>query len=215
MIRLVQKRLIIPRGDTGSFTIPTIAAAQGNVAVFTILDPRTRTRLAPPKILDASAPFLTVEFTHGDTVNLKPGRYLWDIKIYKNPVYSEGELVDGEEIDSYYAGYMLPECEIRETGDSLLYSDDSPTALLAPSQIDLITSALAEIATNVAKTESNVAHYPMIIGKRWYVWDANIDDYVDTGVDADGILPDMSMYLLVEDMQPLSNNEIDNIIDNV
>jgi len=42
MIRLVQRRLIIPRGDTGIFTIPVLANSNGvGVAVFSIIDPLT------------------------------------------------------------------------------------------------------------------------------------------------------------------------------
>jgi hypothetical protein len=41
MIRLIQRRLIIPRGDTGSFTIPALMkAAPGTniIAVFSIFN---------------------------------------------------------------------------------------------------------------------------------------------------------------------------------
>jgi len=41
-------------------------------------------------------------------------------------------LVNGDEIDSYYAGFTLPVCEIRETGDDLLLSDDAPTSTMSP-----------------------------------------------------------------------------------
>jgi hypothetical protein len=42
MIRLIQRRLIIPRGDTGSFTIPTLGdVSNGDVAVFSIYDALT------------------------------------------------------------------------------------------------------------------------------------------------------------------------------
>jgi len=43
MIRLIQRRLIIPRGDTGSFTIPALKSMQPeDVAVFSIYDPLTK-----------------------------------------------------------------------------------------------------------------------------------------------------------------------------
>ena len=46
MIRLIKRRLIIPRGDTGSFTIPTLTTVeQGDVAVFSVFDPLTRTTI--------------------------------------------------------------------------------------------------------------------------------------------------------------------------
>jgi len=46
MNRMIQRRLIIPRGDTGSFSIPYLKTINaGDVAVFTIFDPRTHTKL--------------------------------------------------------------------------------------------------------------------------------------------------------------------------
>ena len=40
MIRLIQRRLIIPRGDTGSFSIPTIGTVgASDIAIFGIFDP--------------------------------------------------------------------------------------------------------------------------------------------------------------------------------
>ena len=149
MIRMVQRRLIIPRGDTGSFSIPYLKHInQGDVAVFTIFDVITHTKLFQ-KVVAAEGDVLNIAFSHNETVNLQPGKYLWDIKIYTNPQFVDDELVNGEEIDSYYAGFSLPECEIRETGDSLLMSDDTPQAKLAPDQIDLISAAIT--ATQTAK----------------------------------------------------------------
>ena len=188
MIRLVQRKLIIPRGDTGSFTIPAIAAtSQADVAVFTIFDCLTRTKVCEDKIASPSNDTFTFVFTHGDTVNLKPGKYMWDVKFYKNPVYADGKLVNGEEIDSYYAGYSLPNCEIRETGDDMLVSPDAPGNSLTPAQIDIITAALNQIEEAVEETQSNVAHYPYVgEDDHWYVWDAEHNEFVDTGVIAAG-----------------------------
>lgn len=145
MIRMIQRRLIIPRGDTGSFSIPYLKKINsGDVAVFTIFDIRTHTKLFQ-KVVAAEGDVLNVAFSHNETVNLKPGKYLWDIKIYTNPQFVDDELVNGEEIDSYYAGFSLPECEIRETGDSLLVSPDAPTATLTAAALDIITGALAAV----------------------------------------------------------------------
>ena len=42
MIRLIKRRLIIPRGDTGSFSIPTQGLVrEGDLAVFGIFDTLT------------------------------------------------------------------------------------------------------------------------------------------------------------------------------
>lgn len=120
MIRLIQRRLIIPRGDTGSFTIPTINTVQeGDIAVFSIYDPLTRTTVFE-KIFAATSNTLTISFVHTDTVNLAPKKYLWDIKMYSNPQYDEeGKLINGDEINSYYAGFSLPICEIREVAENV------------------------------------------------------------------------------------------------
>ena len=145
MIRMIQRRLIIPRGDTGSFSIPYLKAINpGDVAVFTIFDIRTKTKMYQ-KLIAAEGDILNIAFTHGDTVNLKPGKYLWDIKFYTNPQIIDDELVNGDEVDSYYAGFSLPECEIRETGDTLLTSDDAPTSTISPESLNIINAAINEI----------------------------------------------------------------------
>lgn len=187
MIRLIQRKLIIPRGDTGTFTIPSIAAAtSSDVAIFTIFDCLTHSKVLQ-KSIPLSSDFLTIEFTHNDTVNLPAGHYVWDIKFYKNPQYLDDELINGDEVDSYYAGYRLPECEIRETGDNLLISDNAPSAKLMPEQLDIINTALSACLTAVQQSESNVSHYPKIEHDEWFVWDADAAQYVSTGVVATGI----------------------------
>lgn len=120
MIRLIQRRLIIPRGDTGSFTIPTQGTVEeGDVAVFSIYDTLTHTTVFE-KVIAATASTLTIPFVHTDTVSLEPKKYLWDIKIYNKPSYDEdGKLKDGEEINSYYAAFSLPVCEIKEVAQDV------------------------------------------------------------------------------------------------
>ena len=122
MIRLIQRRLIIPRGDTGSFSIPINNEITNDaVAVFSIFDPMTRKTVFFKNIaLNDETKSLTVSLTHEDT-NLEPKKYLWDIKIYTNPVYEDDEIefekreiINGDEINSYYAAFSLPICEIRE-----------------------------------------------------------------------------------------------------
>ena len=148
MIRLINRRLIIPRGDTGSFTIPVLTSSSAaDISVFTIFDCLTRRKIFQKEIIAADNT-LTVEFTHEDTVNLVPGKYVWDIKYYKNPTYAEGELIDGEEVDSYYAGFSLPICEIKETGDTLLLADDAPTSTMSPLQLNVINAAISEANTS-------------------------------------------------------------------
>lgn len=112
MIRFIQRRLIIPRGDTGSLTVPT--AAEGDAAVFSIFDPLTR-KTVLEKIIPIESEGITISLIQEDTINLVPKKYLWDIKVYNEPEYDEdGKLIDGKEINSLYAGYSMPVCEIRE-----------------------------------------------------------------------------------------------------
>ena len=120
MIRAILGRIIIPRGDTGNFCIPNIAyTEEGDVAVFSVYDRLTKKTILE-KIIDATKDTLMVSFEHQDTVNLEPGKYYWDIKIYSGPIYDEEHiLVDGEEITSYYSGFSLPIFEITEVAENV------------------------------------------------------------------------------------------------
>ena len=42
MIRVLQNKLIIPRGDTGTFSVPVLTSFnEGDTAIFSIIDNRT------------------------------------------------------------------------------------------------------------------------------------------------------------------------------
>ena len=152
MIRLIQRRLIIPRGDTGTFTVPAIATTNaGDVAVFSIIDNTTEKKIFE-KIVEVSGDTMTIEFSHNDTVNLPVGKYVWDIKFYQNPVFTDGVLVNGTEIDSYYAAFSLPICEIRQTGDNLLMADNAPNTELSASQLDILNATVND--ANTAKNNA-------------------------------------------------------------
>lgn len=118
MIRLIQRRLIIPQGDTGTFTIPTQGTVEtGDKAIFAIFDNLTHNTVLEKKI-DATAETLTFEFVSEDTLNLEPddrgNRYSWDITLLRNPEYDENnELIHADSIDSYYAAFGLPACVIK------------------------------------------------------------------------------------------------------
>ena len=118
MIRLIQRRLIIPQGDTGTFTIPTQGSVEsGDVAIFAIFDNLTQKTVLEKKIA-ATADTLTFNFTSDDTLNIEPdekgSRYSWDITLLRNPTYDENnELIHADSIDSYYAAYSLPPCVIK------------------------------------------------------------------------------------------------------
>ena len=147
MIRLIQRRLIVPRGDTGTFSIPVLAGKDtGDVSIFTVFDPLMHRKIFE-KVMTLSGETLTMELTHGDTVNLPVGQYVWDIKFYTDPIFAEEKLIGGTEVDSYYAAFTLPICEIRETGDNLLMSDDAPTGALKPGQIDFVTASINEMTS--------------------------------------------------------------------
>ncbi len=120
MIRLIQRRLIIPRGDTGSFTLPTLGTVEeGDVAVFSLYDALTHNTVFE-KIIPATNESITFSFTHKETVKWTPKHYLWDVKIYHTPEYDEdGLLINGAEIDSYYAAFSLPVCDVREVAQDV------------------------------------------------------------------------------------------------
>ena len=211
MIRLIQRRLIIPRGDTGTFTVPVLANVSGTgVAVFSIIDPMTQT-LVFQKEAQVNGDKLEFELTHNETVNLPVGKYEWDIKYYIDPVYAENKVVNGQEVDSYYAAFGLPICEIKQTGDNLLTNSDSPSATLTPDQLNIITSALNDLTAALQQSNTNVTHYPTIIDKMWYVWDATADEYVNTGVRAEPLLNE---YVRKEELEALTTQELQNIINN-
>lgn len=113
MIRLAQRRLIIPRGDTGQFSVPALIDPIPDtemIAVFSIFNEQKRIWTHEYPI---ESGMVTIRFEHEDTRDLPLGMYFWDIKIYVNPQYDDsGLLIDGDEVHSYYAGFKLPECEI-------------------------------------------------------------------------------------------------------
>lgn len=118
MIRVVQRRLIIPQGDTGEFSIPTQGTvSEGDVAILAIYDNLTHTTKLEKKI-NATEEILVFNFATEDTINIEPTdnpeRYSWDIVIMRNPQYdSQDQLIGYQYIDSYYAAYKLPPCIIK------------------------------------------------------------------------------------------------------
>lgn len=115
MIRLIRRRLIIPQGDTGPFTIPTQGTvSEGDIATFAIYDRLTHKTVLEKRI-PATDETLTFVFAREDTINIEPeGDYVWDIVIERSPVYDEeNHVVAAASTDSYYAAFKLPICEIR------------------------------------------------------------------------------------------------------
>lgn len=118
MIRLVGRKLIIPQGDSGTFTIPTQGTvSSGDVAILAIYDNLTHTTVLEKKI-NATPETLTFNFATEDTLEIEPNekgdRYVWDITIQRDPLYDENdELIHYDDVDSYYAAFSLPPCVIK------------------------------------------------------------------------------------------------------
>lgn len=119
MIRLIQRRLIIPQGDTGTFTIPIQGTmAQGDKAYISIYDNLTHeVKLEEEMIVNNDT--LTYDFKSADTINIEPDergyRYTWDIVLKREPVYdaNDNHVLYYNKVDSYYAAFSLPPCIIK------------------------------------------------------------------------------------------------------
>ena len=113
MIRMIARKLLLPRGDTGNFTISLLAShtSQNTVAIFSILNLITNEIIYQDEAIIEDRT-VRVNFTHEQTKNLPLGQYVWDIKVYTNPEYKNNKLINGETVDSYYAGFSYPVCEI-------------------------------------------------------------------------------------------------------
>jgi len=117
MIRLIQRRLIIPRGDTGSFTIPCLSTVSNNdKVIFFIFNPLTHKKTFQ-KEAEIDDGLININFSYNETLSIPAGKYVWDIKYYKNPIIEDDEIIDAEEVNSYYASFSLPICEIKETAE--------------------------------------------------------------------------------------------------
>ena len=117
MIRIILRRLIIPCGDTGSFTLPLLqTATSGDIAVLSIYDPMYKKTLKRKVAAYNEDNTITFTFAHDDTIDIEPSdRYQWDVTIYHTPTEydEEGIPTNAEGIDSYYAAFSLPKCEIK------------------------------------------------------------------------------------------------------
>lgn len=118
MIRLIQRRLIIPQGDTGTFTIPIQGTMEPNdKALISIYDNLTHTVVFEKEMIQ-NENNLSYTFSTEDTINIEPDdrgyRYTWDVTILRNPEYDENQrLIHADDIDSYYAAFGLSSCVIK------------------------------------------------------------------------------------------------------
>ena len=113
MIRLVGRRLIIPQGDTGTFSIPTQGSVSaGDEAIFSVYDNLTHKTIIQMPI-EATPDILQFDFKTTDTLIAMDGtpiepddrgsRYSWDIVLKRT----------SGDTDSYYAAFSLPSCVIK------------------------------------------------------------------------------------------------------
>lgn len=118
MIRLIQRRLIIPQGDTGTFNIPMQGTmGENDRALISIYDNLTH-KVVLEREMTVNNDMLSYTFKSDDTINIEPdersSRYTWDITIQRNPLYdNNNELVHYDSIDSYYAAFNLAPCIIK------------------------------------------------------------------------------------------------------
>lgn len=159
MIRLVQNKLIIPRGDTGTFSVPVLTPlTERDKAIFSIIDTRTNKNLLSLEC-NYQDDHLTIQLTHNHTVNLPIGKYNWDIKVYQDAEIIDDVIVNGIEVNSFYAAYRLPVCEIRQTGDKLLTADDT---IINNEGFNLLNAALNE----VRQTKTALDNYEQALAER-------------------------------------------------
>ena len=127
MIRLIRRKLIIPQGDTGTFTIPMQGTmTENDKAIISIYDELTHT-VVLEKEMTQNENTLSYTFSSEDTVNIEPdeseygGRYRWDITIQREPIRDENDNIIGySDIDSYYAAFTLPPCIIKRVTRNVL-----------------------------------------------------------------------------------------------
>ena len=117
MIRLIQRRLIIPQGDTGTFTIPLQGTlSTGEKALISIYDNLTRTIMLERE-MEVGEDTLSYTFKTEDTINIEPddrgNRYNWDITLLREPQTDANNQTYYANVDSYYAAFSLPPCVIK------------------------------------------------------------------------------------------------------
>ena len=117
VIRTRFRTIHIPRGDTGFISLPNLVPYEqdGSIAILFVFDKEQR-KTVLTKQTSAEDENLLFNFVPEDTVDLEEKTYLWDVKIYKRPVYNdEGELSGADQIDSVYAAFELPEFIVEQT----------------------------------------------------------------------------------------------------
>ena len=91
-------------GDTGSFEVEAVRDdselwTENDRAVFTIRNASGETVVERIYTLDnddTGNGVLLIEFHNGDTDQLEPGSYTWELRFVVNPYYDGGTIVDGD-----------------------------------------------------------------------------------------------------------------------
>lgn len=119
MLRLIGSRIMLPKGDSGSFRLPVKAevVASNTIAVFSVFDKLTRKTILEKQFEVMDDGFVYVSIDHNDTKDLPVGKYYWDVKTYYMPKFDEdGKLIDALQIDSIYSTHHMATFLIMEVG---------------------------------------------------------------------------------------------------
>lgn len=99
MFKIEGTKIRMSRGDTGEVTIGLSGYTFGSNdrVLFTVRESKSK-EVKMRRILEIESNTVTVSFVNSDTDNLDAGNYEWDVRVIINPVYSEGDIVDGDEV---------------------------------------------------------------------------------------------------------------------
>ena len=99
MFKVEGTTITLSRGDTGEVTIGVTGYSFGSNdrALFTVRNASSK-EVKMRRILEITNNTVTVTFVNSDTDSLDAGKYEWDIRYVINPIYDDGDIVDGDEV---------------------------------------------------------------------------------------------------------------------
>ena len=99
MFKIEGTTIRLSRGDTGEVTIGASGYTFGSNdrALFTVRHAGTK-EVKMRRELQIVDNTVTVTFVNSDTDSLDAGKYEWDMRFIINPIYENGEIVDGDEV---------------------------------------------------------------------------------------------------------------------
>lgn len=118
MLRIYRgNHLALPRGDTALLRVQIAGAQLGDAdrAVFAVYD-RFEERELLRKTAAISGGAAAFALKNADTKDIAPGRYRYDVRVVRDPVYEAGEIAGGREVHSLFAAGGLPAIDIEEVG---------------------------------------------------------------------------------------------------